>query len=77
MNTRIGHIEQKRSCWNFREDLKLRHSDRAENEPSMWSLYQQRWRAWVASLDVNEAARAAILAAGFQGAVGSVDGTYG
>jgi len=42
----------------------------------MWQLYQKRWRSWVEELDVRAEIKEEMIEQGFQGLIGSVDGTY-
>ncbi len=47
------------------------------DEPTIWELYQRRWRSWVDEMDINEEERQALIAQGFNGILASTDGTYG
>ncbi len=47
------------------------------DEPTIWELYQRRWRSWVDEMDINDEERQALIAQGFNGILASVDGTYG
>ena len=78
-STGIRTRRAKTHLLRFQNDCRERNKERkvAPGEPTLWQLYQKRWKSWVEQLDVQPQLRDEILKAGFQGAIGSTDGTYG